>query len=141
MSRIPQPSSSRPSLKPPSTPGKSRIATPRSPAGTPARTQPAIRSATPTKPKSSVAKEPVAQDAAPTLSIKEAIALKRAEAKKAMKGESGGLSDIGSLADALPETSNKVQEEEDLLGRLSLRDAIEQARSTGEPLHTVSSWY
>ncbi|KDR71032.1 hypothetical protein GALMADRAFT_229699 [Galerina marginata CBS 339.88] len=127
MSRIPQPSSSRPSLKPPSTPGKSRIATASSPVRT--RMQ-STRSATPTKTKIvDREQDPVARDT-PTLSIKEAIALKRAQAKNAQKaGGGGGLDNLEGLEDALPE--NKPEEEEDLLGRLSVRDSIEQARSTG----------
>ncbi|KAH9483257.1 hypothetical protein JR316_0005361 [Psilocybe cubensis] len=137
MSRIPQPSSSRTSLKPPTTPGKSRIATTSSPsasaASTRTRTISTARSKTPTKPKANTSPPPPKDPPAPTLSIKEAIALKRAEAKKAQAklgsgAGSRGLEDIGDLADALPEV--KPPEEEDLLGRLPVRDTIEQARST-----------
>jgi len=65
------------------------------------------------------------------LSLKEAIALRRAEAKKAQaKGAGGGLDSLASLEDAIPDASKP--EEEDLLGRLSVRDTIERARSTGE---------
>ncbi|PPQ88886.1 hypothetical protein CVT25_009121 [Psilocybe cyanescens] len=135
MSRIPQPSSSRTSLKPPSTPGKSRIAAPSSPSAARTRTITTARSATPTKSKA-VEKTPMVEDTpTPTLSIKEAIALKRAEAKKAQArigggGGSGGLEDVGALADTLPDIK-APEEEEDLLGRMSVRDTIEQARSTG----------
>jgi hypothetical protein len=66
------------------------------------------------------------------LSIKEAIALKRAEAKKAL-GKSSGESGLGGLEESLlPDVASKQQEDEDLLGRLSVRETIEQARSTGE---------
>ncbi len=39
---------------------------------------------------------------------------------------------MGTLEDALPPHAVPAQEEEDLLGRASLREAIEKARSTGE---------
>ncbi|KAJ7837436.1 hypothetical protein B0H13DRAFT_181641 [Mycena leptocephala] len=64
------------------------------------------------------------------LSIKEAIAQKRAQAKKAQT--SGGVSpldDLSSLADAIP--NPPPPEDEDILGRPSLRDTIERAKSTG----------
>lgn len=111
------------------------MATTSSPSAARTRTISTAQSGTPTKPK--VVEKPVAvnESPAPALSIKEAIALKRAEAKKAQAkigggGGSRGLEDVGDLADALPEV--KALEEEDLLGRLPIRDTIEQARSTGE---------
>lgn len=80
---------------------------------------------------------PESSNATPAMSLKEAIALKRAEAKKAMMksgggGGGGGFDSFGPMEDALPTDTGKKVEEEDLLGRLSVRDAIEQARSTGE---------
>lgn len=54
--------------------------------------------------------------------------MKRAEAKKT-KGI-GGSGHLGSLEDANPIASN-VAPEEDLLGRLSVKETIERARSTG----------
>lgn len=86
------------------------------------------RSATPSKPKVVVEPPP----SVPALSIREAIALKRAEAKKEQsKVPSGGgtLDQWDSLQDSIPNASKP--EEEDLLGRLSIRDTIERARSTG----------
>jgi len=47
-----------------------------------------------------------------------------------MSRGSGGMN-MGGLEDALPEVAKKPQEDEDLLGRLPVREAIEQARSTG----------
>ncbi|KAF8905748.1 hypothetical protein CPB84DRAFT_1891013 [Gymnopilus junonius] len=132
MSRIPQPSSSRSTLKPPTTPGKSRIATSTSPMR--ARTPSSARAITPTptKPKIVEKEKTPAREATSAMSIKEAIALKRAEAKKAQKlGGGSGLDSLGALEDVLPNDVSKAQEEEDLLGRLSVHDAIEQARSTG----------
>jgi hypothetical protein len=128
MSRIPQPSSTRPSLKPPSTPGKSRIETANSPVRI--RTKSTGRSATPTKPKV-LEREIPPPSPSQALSIKEAIALKRAEAKKALSKSSSG-SGLGALEESLPDVASKQQEDEDLLGRLSVRETIEQARSTGE---------
>lgn len=138
MSRIPQPqaasSRTRSPLKPPTAPSRAGATTPNrtrtnlktTPTGTPVRTR---TKSTPTKP-------PVKDDAPPplpTLSVKEAIALKRAEAKKAQKSSAGGglSSFAGDLEDAVP-TVAPVAEEEDLLGRLSVRETIERGRSTGE---------
>ncbi|KAF9475834.1 L domain-like protein [Pholiota conissans] len=131
MSRIPQPSSSRSGIRPPSTPSKSRLAPPSDPVRT--RTLSTPRATTPSKLKAAPAPAPpMSPSPGNTLSIKEAIALKRAEAKKAMAksgGGGGGLDDISGLEDALPD--KKEKEEEDLLGRLSIRETIEQARNTG----------
>jgi hypothetical protein len=76
-------------------------------------------------------KETIPATPSHALSIKEAIALKRADAKKALSKSSGG-SGVSGLEDALPDVASNNQEDEDLLGRLSIRDTIEQARSTGE---------
>lgn len=132
MSRIPQPSSSRSTLKPPTTPGKSRITTATSPVR--ARTPTAARAVTPTRPKVAEKEKALpAREPTSAISIKEAIALKRAEAKKSQKlGASSGLDSLAGLEDALPSDMNKPEEEEDLLGRLSVRDTVEQARSTGK---------
>ncbi|XP_006459553.1 hypothetical protein AGABI2DRAFT_201906 [Agaricus bisporus var. bisporus H97] len=68
----------------------------------------------------------------PSLSIREAIALKRAEAKKAQtKGSVTGLDTMPTLEDALPPHAIPAQEDEDILGRATLRETIEKARSTG----------
>lgn len=126
MSRIPQPSSSR-TLKQPSTPTKKV-----SSRGTPikARAQPGARAATPVKSKVE-ASEVVPQTPSVPLSIKEVIALKRAEAKKGLaKAANGPLDSFESLEYALPNAPSK--QEDDILGRLSIRETIERARSTGE---------
>lgn len=68
----------------------------------------------------------------PAINIREAIALKRAEAKKVQsKGLSGGetVDQWDGLEEVIPDALKP--EEEDLLGRLSIRDTIERARSTG----------
>ena len=68
------------------------------------------------------------------MSIREAIALKRAEAKKSgSKGASGsGLDSFGGLEDALL-SETKKNEEDDIveLGRWSVKETIERGRSTG----------
>jgi hypothetical protein len=126
MSRIPQPSSSR-SLKQPSTPIK-KVSSRGSPIK--ARAQPGARAATPVKSKIE-ASEVVPQTPSVPLSIKEVIALKRAEAKKGQaKAANGPLDSFESLEDALPNAPSK--QEDDILGRLSVRETIERARSTGE---------
>ncbi|KAK0194074.1 hypothetical protein F5146DRAFT_418289 [Armillaria mellea] len=129
MSRVPVSSSRIPKAQP-STPTKSRISTPvkNSTAPIRTRTKSTTRSTTPSKLK---AREDTPQPQSPPpppLSIREAIALKRAEAKK-VKGI-GGSDNLGSLEDANPVASNVVPEE-DLLGRLSVKETIERARSTG----------
>jgi hypothetical protein len=69
------------------------------------------------------------------VNIREAIALKRAEAKKAERASSSSrngqpFDDLAGLEDALP---TKTEEEHvDELGRWSVRETIERARSTGE---------
>ena len=130
MSRVPHSSSTRTPLRPPSTPAKSRV----TPTTTPSkgRTQPATpikRSTTPSKPPASaLPREPPP----PALSIKEAIALRRAEAKKAQdKGNSSGPHDFISLDDPSPSVAIKL-EDEDILGRWPVRETIERARSTGD---------
>lgn len=125
MSRIPQPSSSR-TLKQPSTPTKGPPSR-----GTPirARAQPA-RAVSPVKSKLEASKV-VPQTPNVPLSIKEVIALKRAEAKKEQsKAANGPLDSFESLEDALPNTP--IKQEDDILGRLSVRETIERARNTGE---------
>ncbi|KAF9530920.1 hypothetical protein CPB83DRAFT_787495 [Crepidotus variabilis] len=134
MSRIPQ---SRTPSKPAATSsrltatpskGKSSGLAPPTPR---ARTTSTPRAPTPSKPRQ--AEEAPALPSAPTLSIKEAIALKRAEAKKAQSKAGGrgssGLDSPEPLEDAIPDAPQP--EEEDLLGRLPIRDTIERARSTG----------
>jgi hypothetical protein len=69
------------------------------------------------------------------LSIREAIALKRAEAKKVPKVAGENLE---SLEDALPATGNNKGDEEVFdLGRWSVRETIERARSTGDHSNIV----
>jgi hypothetical protein len=65
------------------------------------------------------------------MSLKEAIALKRAEAKKAMAAQKTLSEHRGSngVEDVLSITSHTV--EEDDLGRPSIRETIERARSSG----------
>ena len=141
MSRIPQQSSSR-TLKPPSTPVKSKVF----PGSTP-RTQSAARSATPVKRATTPVKSKAPEVVVPPtpsvpLSIKEVIALKRAEAKKAQSNAgNSSLDSLASLEDALPDVPSK-QEEDDILGRLSVRETIERARNTGEnqPITIMSCW-
>ncbi|KAF8895987.1 hypothetical protein BD779DRAFT_1466031 [Infundibulicybe gibba] len=121
MSRIPQPTSIRSPKKTPGTPTASRVGTKSLPA----------RSGTPTKAPKQTLESP---NPAPqtSLSIKEAIALKRAEARKAQAKPTGGggFQSFGDLEDALPTPAEPVPDE-DILGRLSLRDTIERGRSTG----------
>lgn len=72
--------------------------------------------------------------AKPQLSIREQIALKRAEAKKAQTpadNTNGGLDDFSGFEDALPTSGKKQGDEEVDLGRWSVKETIERARSTG----------
>ncbi|KAH8112006.1 RNI-like protein, partial [Phellopilus nigrolimitatus] len=69
------------------------------------------------------------------LSLKEQIALRRAEAKKAQatQNNSGGvlLSTFGGDDDLVVEKSKDVEEDVNDLGRWSIRETVERARSTG----------
>jgi hypothetical protein len=124
MSRIPQPSSSRTS-KPPSTPVRSKVSSGSTPIRS--RTQPGARAVTPAKSKA----PEVPQTPSVPLSIKEVIALKRAEVKKGQsKAGNGSLDSCASPEDTLPNAPS--QQEDDILGRLSVRETIEKARNTGE---------
>ncbi|KAG6332765.1 hypothetical protein ID866_6321 [Astraeus odoratus] len=81
-------------------------------------------------------KEEVPVPKTPALSIKEAIALKRAEAKKTIvkNSSSGGSFDtFEGLEDAIPGRHVAKKEEDDTLelGRWSVKETIERARSTG----------
>ncbi|KZT67980.1 hypothetical protein DAEQUDRAFT_712696 [Daedalea quercina L-15889] len=154
MSRIPQSSSRTPnkptsSLSPgtPRTRTKSTITSSSRPTPTPLRTQRSLKSLKPTAPKSPVlpnppvarrpspAKVEASEPSRPQLSIREQIALRRAEAKKAqtIQGEAGSGFDLGGLEDALPTVSkkNKNTEDEVDLGRWSVKETIERARSSG----------
>jgi hypothetical protein len=74
------------------------------------------------------------------LSIKEVIALKRAEAKKAASapssgasfGNSAGFGDFENLKDANPVAARRNEEETLEMGRWSVKETIERARSIGE---------
>ncbi|KAJ7640506.1 hypothetical protein DFH06DRAFT_1477993 [Mycena polygramma] len=135
MSRIPQPSRGTPRKTPTSPTTLTAPTAPR------VRTKSTVTRAPAKSPRKAFAddsfldKSKATQDepAPKPLSIKEAIALKRAEAKKAQRsgGVSPGLQDDGmsSLADAIPNPAQP--EDEDPLGRPSLRDTIERAKSTG----------
>ncbi|KAF8657555.1 hypothetical protein AX16_002192 [Volvariella volvacea WC 439] len=127
MSRVPQPSSSRTPTKT-ATPARSRIASTLSANGAKTRA-PASSTAkpgTPTKP--ARAKNAESEPSQTPLSIREQIALKRAEVKKAQSRVAAG--DGGLEIDESPPTQ-KQEEQEDPLLRWSLREAIERGRSTG----------
>ncbi|OCH86470.1 hypothetical protein OBBRIDRAFT_761256 [Obba rivulosa] len=150
MSRIPPPPSSRPTQRPPPSPSRappspSRAVTTasKSRAATPSSPSPSLR--TRTSQKGLKATTPVARRHSPPqeestaqrtpLSIREQIALKRAEAKKAsLQPGSNGLNDafdLGSLADALPAVTHKNSDQDLDLGRWSIKETIERARSSG----------
>ncbi|KAF7361332.1 hypothetical protein MSAN_01165800 [Mycena sanguinolenta] len=138
MSRIPQPSRGTP-RKPPASPTK--LTAPSGTSSARVRTKSTVaRATTPSKPTKkpyadtdSFLDKPKSAEEGPSskpLSMKEAIALKRAEAKKAQIG--GGVSpldDLSSLADSIPNAP--PPEDEDILGRPPLRETIERAKSTG----------
>ncbi|KAF9810016.1 hypothetical protein IEO21_07171 [Rhodonia placenta] len=154
MSRIPTPSSRHSPSKP--SPGLTVNTTPSraktlSTSPTPLRSKASTKSLKPPKspapPRSPVrrtAPPPVDEPplpAKPQLSIREQIALKRAEAKKAQTpadNTHSGLDDFSGFEDALP-ISGKTQGDEEVdLGRWSVKETIERARST-EPSITTST--
>ncbi|KIK96430.1 hypothetical protein PAXRUDRAFT_10832 [Paxillus rubicundulus Ve08.2h10] len=122
LSRAPSPS--KPSAAP-STPLTPRVRTksiPKSPSKSTRRPPPEEEPLVPKKP----------------VSIKAAIALKRAEAKKAVtrptaSGGGLGFDNFDNLEDAIPGvTSTKKEEDDNLdLGRWSVQETIARARSTG----------
>ncbi|KAI6155297.1 hypothetical protein BKA82DRAFT_4076913 [Pisolithus tinctorius] len=150
MSRIPQastrPSQARPAVKTTlaATTSRSRASSPSKPptSGTssPAPTSRVRTKSIPKSPSKSIRRaspeEEIPVPKAPALSIKEAVALKRAEAKKvAAKSISSGanLNPFEDLADAIPEPLSAQKQEDDALelGRWSVKETIERARSTG----------
>ncbi|KIM80462.1 hypothetical protein PILCRDRAFT_822568 [Piloderma croceum F 1598] len=125
--------SSKPKVLVPPT-SRSRAASPLKPSSTMASPARARTKSTPQTPSKSF-RRPLPQDEPPVpktaVNIREAIALKRAEVKKTERASSssrnGGAFD--GLEDALPV---KTEEEHvDELGRWSVRETIERARSTG----------
>ena len=127
MSRNLQTSSSRSSLKTPTTPVKARTMGPT----TPARVRTQSTKSTPSS-KAPRVTAPAQEPLPPPLSIKEAIALRRAEAKKARTAMRDDVQhDSASLEYASP-LPPPQQEEQDILGRLPIRETIERARSTGK---------
>lgn len=161
MSRNAQPSSSRnPPVRAPRSPfgatsragasGLPRTKPPPSP--TPGRTlrpQGSLQALRPTSPQKSPLKrtkplpeDPPTSPKTPALSIREQIALKRAEAKKAQTQSTvkSPLDDFAGLEDALP-TQNAVQDEDMVdLGRWSVKETIERARSSGKLLLYFFAW-
>ncbi|TFY64133.1 hypothetical protein EVJ58_g2832 [Rhodofomes roseus] len=151
MSRIPQPSSSRTPSKPapllssgtPRTRTQSTVTSSSRPTPTPLRTQRSLKnlkpmSKSPVPPKSPVLRRPSPAKAEspepnrPQLSIREQIALRRAEAKKSQTTQPGGSNgfDLGGLEEALPTKKQSTEDEIDL-GRWSVKETIERARSSG----------
>ncbi|KAI9570616.1 hypothetical protein HD554DRAFT_366347 [Boletus coccyginus] len=145
MSRVPYASSSRPTVKTSLVPPTSRSRAPSpskpsagavAPPSTPrVRTKSIPKS--PSKPIRRVPpKEEIPIPKTP-LNIKEAIALKRAEAKKAaarpVVNGGVGFDSFDTLEDAIPggRPTKKEADETADLGRWSVKEAIERARSTG----------
>jgi hypothetical protein len=138
MSRIPQSSSSRV----PRSPNKLAVPIP----GTPRSKTPTAASASPASPrirtKSTPSKAAIPRRASPdkepplpmpAVSLRDAIALKRAEAKKALVANKNVIGPSDSLQDANPVAWNKpAAEQTEDLGRWSLRETIERARISGE---------
>uniref|UniRef100_A0A0W0FAR1 Leucine-rich repeat-containing protein 40 n=1 Tax=Moniliophthora roreri TaxID=221103 RepID=A0A0W0FAR1_MONRR len=125
MSRIP--------ARSPAKPSSSASARPQSRTGAKTPVRPRTKSSTSrTSPQKPVVKDEPPVPSAPTMSIREAIALKRAEAKKAQAQAGGsGLDSLASLEDAIPDAPQHNQIEEDAFGRWSVRETIERGRSSG----------
>lgn len=124
------------SLRTPATPSKSRtsatVGTSTKTNSTPGQPR-AVQARSPVKPKPTASHSNALETEKPALSLKEAIALKRAEAKKlGDKSARGALSTFGGLEDAPAAKPDSPIQDDDNLGRLSLRQAIERARSTGK---------
>src|ERR1700722_3149192 len=138
MSRVPQTpsrSAQKLPLRTPTTPtSRSRTASPLTigPATPRARTKSVPKSPS----RSATRKTPPPDVPLPKiqLSIREAIALKRAEAKKSLpKAAPGGLDGFENLEDASPVSVNTKADDDVIdLGRWSVRETIERARNTGD---------
>ncbi|KAF8839643.1 hypothetical protein BDN67DRAFT_969756 [Paxillus ammoniavirescens] len=145
MSRVPQASSSRPTVK-------TTLAPPTSRSRAPSPSKPSAAPSTPLTPRvrtKSIPKSPSKSTRRPPpeeeplvpktpVSIRAAIALKRAEAKKAVarpnaSGGGLGFDNFDNLEDAIPGATSTQKEEDDNLdlGRWSVKETIERARSTG----------
>ncbi|KZT23098.1 L domain-like protein [Neolentinus lepideus HHB14362 ss-1] len=83
-----------------------------------------------TKPPSPADAEPLPSTSKPALSIREAIALKRAEAKKAQAPKST-FDELGEV-DANFRPMQKQEEDDFDLGRPSVRETIDRSRSSGQ---------
>ncbi|KAI1786460.1 hypothetical protein LXA43DRAFT_952578 [Ganoderma leucocontextum] len=155
MSRLPQPpaSSSRPGVRTrlqstPSTPvvrapvtplAKPRAKTPVAAPSPTLRTQPSLKSLKPRSPIKSPAKRPPPLPAEedlppspkPQLSLREQIALKRAEVKKVIVKASPVEAQFEGLEDASPHTFTQPAVQDVDLGRCSIKETIERGRSSG----------
>lgn len=147
MSRIPQVSTPRSQARPAvkttltATTSRSRASSPsKPPAGTssPVSTPRLRTKSIPKSPSKSVRRaspeEEIPIPKAPALSIKEAIALKRAEAKKATAKSITTDTSLDTFdEDAIPGSPPTKKHEDDALelGRWSVKETIERARSTG----------
>ncbi|KAG9315174.1 hypothetical protein JVU11DRAFT_4300 [Chiua virens] len=149
MSRVPQASSSgrptvRTTLVPPTS--RSRAPSPCKPSASAiaSPSTPRVRTKSiPKSPSKATRRAPPGEEAIPVtpkvppLSVKEAIALKRAEAKKAaakpVVSGGNGFDSFDSLEDTIPSSSPIKKEVDDNadLGRWSVKEAIDRARSTG----------
>ncbi|KAG2131383.1 hypothetical protein DEU56DRAFT_814250 [Suillus clintonianus] len=142
MSRIPQPSP-RPTVKTTlAPPSRSRAPSPSKPAAS--APSPRVRTkSVPKSPSKAIRRPPPVENEPPIpktpLSVKEAVALKRAEARKAAStsssragfGNSASFGDFENLEGADPIISKKNEDETPELGRWSVKETIERARSTG----------
>ncbi|KAH8822848.1 hypothetical protein DL96DRAFT_320010 [Flagelloscypha sp. PMI_526] len=129
-SRIPATPLRRPastkSLRTPASPSTTRSPSPTKPSTpTRLRTKSTAKASTPR----AAASSPTPAPALPktNISIREAIALKRAEAKKSQLQRNSA--DLTDLQDAVPDAV--PAEEADLLGRRPIRETIEKSKTTG----------
>lgn len=152
MSRLPQPaSSSRPTVKtalvPPTSRLSSRAPSPSKPSASvvASPSTPRVRTKSiPKSPSKPIRRAPPEEEIPtfkPPLSVKEAIALKRAEAKKAaarpVVSKGVGFDSFDTLEDAVGSPTKKEVDENTDLGRWSVKEAIERARSTGVDLNAL----
>ena len=143
MSRASQRSPQKlPARTPIASPSRTRVG---SPMNAPATPTPRTRTKSTPKPPAGITtrKAPDQIDIPPVktnVNIREAIALKRAEAKRsALKGAEGGLESLEDLRDVSPIAYKQNKDDDAVdLGRWSVRQTIERARSTGKygsPFH------
>ena len=85
--------------------------------------------------------EPEPEPSKPKLSLKEQIALKRAEQQKKSARSASPAISLGGLPETEQFPVTQSPSEDDILGRLSVRETIDRARLSGMLVQFQSFWH